>query len=104
MKRNFIQLVAMLLLLTAKVTHAQEGTNEMQAEIQKGTAAMQAGAQAIEAMRLERIKFLLRELDKAKAVEIDEAGKIVVKQSIREQLLDKDLLKFAGGAQGGLCD
>ena len=91
MKRNLIQLVAVMLLLTAKVAHTQEGTIEMQVE-----------AQVQEAMRLARINVLLREL--VNAVEIDEAGKIVVKQSIRERLLDKNLLQLAGGAQGGLCD
>jgi hypothetical protein len=93
MKRNLIQLVAVMLLLTAKVAQAQESTIEMQVE-----------AQVQEAMRLARINVLLRELVKAKAVEIDEAGKIVVKQSIREQLLKRNLLQSAGGAQGGLCD
>jgi hypothetical protein len=93
MKRNLIQLVAVLLLLTVKVAQAQEGAIEMQVE-----------AQVQEAMRLARINVLLRELAKAKAVEIDETGKIVVKQSIREQLLERNLLKFTPGVYGGLCD
>jgi hypothetical protein len=93
MRRNLIQAVAVIMLLVSKAAYAQEATIELQAE-----------TQVQEAMRLARISVLLRELAKAQAIEIDQTGKIVVKQSVREQLLNKQILTTAIGVRGGLCD
>jgi hypothetical protein len=92
MKRNFIQTMAVIMLVS-NMAFADDAAVDQKAE-----------AQVQQELHLAKINALLRELAKANAIEVDGQGKIVVKQSIREQLLERQRLNSVSSVRGGLCE
>jgi uncharacterized protein YpbB len=92
MKRNFIQTIAGLMLIS------NIAMSEAPVFDQKVAAEMH------QELRLAKIKVLLAELAKEKAIEVDDRGHVVVKQSIREQLQERQRLNSMSAIGGGLCE
>ena len=92
MNRNLMVIVAALAL------------NSSAALAEDKNPALDAKAQVQEEMRLAKINALLVELSKEKALEIDVRGNVSLKQSVREQLLNRGRLNAMSAGNGVVCE
>jgi hypothetical protein len=94
MNRNLMVVVAALV-LNSSAALAEDKNPVLEAKVQ---------AQVQEEMRLAKINALLVELAKEKALQIDERGIVSLKQSVREQLLDRGRLNAISAGNGVVCE